>query len=558
MDQPPAGASRRRFLSMAGSAATTATLFQVMTGAAPATAAVAPRRAVRPPMAPGTGKTVAVLGAGPAGVASALMLTEAGYRVTVLEATHRVGGRTMAARPGDKVTEIWDDGPRTQTCAFDEDLYLNLGAGRIPSVHQRVLEYCRKYRVPLEPYIHTSTSNLFQTPKAWRGVPEQNRRIANDTRGYVAQDLARALRKGSQAEDGLTPVEREQFLSLLVAFGRLDPADHAYLGSTRSGLVRPPTVTEPEVALAPLLLKDLLASDFWRNSFYQDSDLHWQTTSFQPVGGMDNIWRISAEALPAGTILFDAPVSSVRLDGDGVVVGWDRRGTSHTKRFDYCLSNIPLSVLRKQVTLTNFSPAFVGAVANAPFAASCKVGWQADRRFWETDKYEIYGGISWIDDDITQIWYPSNDYFSPTDKGTLTGAYCSYEKAVRLGGRDFADRLHVARDAGERLHPEIGSEAIVPTGKGISVAWQKVQYQLGAWADWTPDDVRHNEWYATLIHPQGEHNFFVLGDQVSSLPGWQEGALMSAEWVYDWIVSGRRGVARSVVRVPNAREITGG
>jgi monoamine oxidase len=488
------------------------------------------------------------------------MLTEVGYTVTVLEASSRVGGRTMTARRGDKVTEVWDDGTlRTQTCVFDQDLYLNLGAGRIPSVHQRVLEFCRKYRVPLEPYIHTSTSNLFQTDKAWRGVPQQNRRIANDTRGYIAQDLAETVRKGSQAEDGLTPVQREEFLGLLVDFGRLDRADLSYLGSTRSGLLRTPSVTQPEEPIDPLRLDDLLGAGFWRNNFYQDSDLHWQTTSFQPVGGMDNIWRIAAAALPAGTIVFDAPVTGVRLDGDGVVVDWSRRGDGHTQRFDLCLSNIPLTVLRQQVALHNFTPDFMTAVQNAPFAASCKVGWQADQRFWESDTNQIYGGISWIDDDITQIWYPSNDYFSPTDRGTLTGAYCSYEKAVRLGARTFPERLRVARAAATKLHSEFASDAVVPERQGISIAWQKVQYQLGAWADWTPGNPAHKDWYATLIYPQGQDNFFVLGDQVSSLPGWQEGALMSAEWVvHDWIVGGRRAVGRSVQQVPDARELTTG
>jgi monoamine oxidase len=462
----------------------------------------------------------------------------------------------MAGRHGDKVTEIWPDGPRTQTCEFDGDLYLNLGAGRIPSVHQRVLQYCHKYDVPLEPYIHTSTSNLFQTDRAWLGAPKQNRRIANDTRGYIAQDLARAVRKGQI--DGLDALERDAFERLLVVFGRLDATDLGYRGSTRSGLVRPPTVDQAEEAVGPLALTDLLASDFWANNFYQDSDLHWQTTSFQPVGGMDNIWRISARALPPGTIVFGAPVTGIRLDGDGVVVDWSLGGSGRSKRFDYCLSNIPVSVLKKQVALRDFTPGFMTAVENAPFAASCKVGWQANRRFWESRENQIYGGISWINDDITQIWYPSNDYFSPTDQGTLTGAYCSYEKADRLGARSFADRLRAARTAGAKLHPEFEDDSVIPEDKGISIAWQKVQYQFGAWADWHPDNVRHGEWYQTLISPQGDGHFFVLGDQVSTLPGWQEGALMSAEWVLDSLARGRRTLEGTVKRVPNAREVTGG
>ncbi|UGQ15061.1 FAD-dependent oxidoreductase [Yinghuangia sp. ASG 101] len=562
MDGPEDATSRRRFLGMAGAAATSATLWQVMTGAAPATAATA--TAATATDAPGAarqaggGRTVAILGAGPAGLASALRFHEAGFRVTVLEAQGRVGGRTFTARPGDTVTEVWDDGAvHTRTCRFDQGLHLNLGAGRIPYVHQRVIDFCRVLKVPLEPYIHTTTANLFQSDKAWGGAPQPNRRIANDTRGYVAELLAQAVLKGS-FDDGLSPAQREQLVSLLVEFGALDGTDNSYLGSTRSGLAKVPTVAQAEEPVEPLLLRDLLAGEFWTRGFYQDTNLHWHTTSFQPVGGMDAIWRQAAAALPSGTIAFDSPVHRIELAGEGVTVGWTDNGTDRAERFDVCLSNIPLPVLHRKVELAGFTAEFEAAVRDVPYAPACKVGWQANERFWESEKYRIFGGISRLDHEIQQIWYPSHDYFSPTGKGTLTGAYTSYEEAVTHGRRPHEERLDVARAAAAKLHEEFASDAIVPTDRAISIAWHKVPHQLGAWADWSPDVPEHKEMYSTLIHPQGENNFLVIGDQVSALPGWQEGALMSAEWAYELITGGTRSVRAPVRRVPHARSLTTG
>jgi monoamine oxidase len=135
--------SRRRFLGAAGAAAASTLLAQAMTGAVPARAAAATGGLFRPAPGVGRGRTVAVLGAGPAGLASALRLSEAGFTVTVLEAQNRVGGRTLTARRGDRISELWDDGVRTQKCCFDQGLYLNLGAGRIPYHHQRVIQLCR-------------------------------------------------------------------------------------------------------------------------------------------------------------------------------------------------------------------------------------------------------------------------------------------------------------------------------------------------------------------------------------------------------------------------------
>ncbi|GAA1871430.1 flavin monoamine oxidase family protein [Myceligenerans crystallogenes] len=555
VQQGDKGTSRRGFLGVAATAVASATLLDVMTGAAPATAVTdGPTKPVPGP----AGKSVAILGAGPAGLAAALRFVAAGYAVTVLEATGRVGGRTMTARPGDQVTEVWDDGSeRTQTCAFDGGLYLNLGAGRIPYHHQRVIDLCRRLAVPLEPYIHTTTANLFQSGKGWQGANKPNRRIANDTRGYIAQFLTRALQKGV-LDDELTPEQRDRFISLLAGFGKLDRDSGLYLGSTRSGLAKPINVHQPEEPIDPLQLRDLLASEYWKHGFSQDSDWHWHTTSFQPVGGMDSIWRRAAAALPAGTISYDSPVSGIRLDGSGVVVTWSAGGSPRGARFDYCLSNIPVSVLRETVTLEGFTHDFMTAVEKTPFAPACKVGWQANSRFWESGKYQIYGGISRIDHEISQIWYPSNDYFSA--KGTLTGAYNSYAAAEATGDRSHEERLRVARAAAVKLHDEMAGNAVVPDELGMSIAWHKVKHQLGAWADWDPSRPELKPLYETLIYPQGEDNFLVIGDQVSVLPGWQEGALMSAEWAFDRIANGPMAATarRPVTQLPNARELTTG
>lgn len=60
----------------------------------------------RPPMAPPTGKQVAVVGAGPAGLACAEELAKKGYQVTVFEALPRPGGLLLYGIPGFKL-EKW-------------------------------------------------------------------------------------------------------------------------------------------------------------------------------------------------------------------------------------------------------------------------------------------------------------------------------------------------------------------------------------------------------------------------------------------------------------------
>jgi monoamine oxidase len=96
-----------------------------------------------------------------------------------------------------------------------------------------VLKYCELLGVRLEIYVMETTANLFQTTLAFDGQPQPRRRIVDDTQGYVAELLAKAVRKRSLDEE-LTEVDRDKLLSLLQTYGDLQ-SNYVYAGSTRSG-----------------------------------------------------------------------------------------------------------------------------------------------------------------------------------------------------------------------------------------------------------------------------------------------------------------------------------
>ena len=544
------GHSRRRFIGMLGAAAASSTLLRSMTGAAPAEAAPAWAGMGDLPRDIGTGRSVLILGAGIAGLSAALNLDRLGFTVRVLEALDRPGGRNLTARRNTVVTEVTADGGELrQTCAFDDGLYLNLGPGRIPYHHRRVLDACRQLNVPLEPYVMETTANLFGG--GFGGVAQPNRRIANDTRGHLAYLLMQAINKGAlDSELGrLTRQQRGNLRSLVARFGDLRTLDggHTYVGSTRAGYRHPLSVHQMEEAAAPLPLGELLDARFWEHRFYQPVDHLWQNTLFQPVGGMDRIVTGFTDQV-GHLVSYECPVTRIELVPDGVRVTWTEDGTDVTEVADHCLSNIALPVL-DNLDLANFTPDYREAVGLVPFDPACKVGWQANERFWESDEYQIYGGISWTDDANYQVWYPSNDYFG--DKGTLTGCYNFGDDAARFGLLDRQARLDSARAGGRRMHHEFDDNAIVPDDKGISIAWQHVPYQAGGFVHWDPANSDAVGAYSALLAPDG--GFHVIGDQVSSLPGWQEGALMSAEFVVRQVLGLERRERPEVHRVPDSR-----
>ncbi|MFI9274345.1 flavin monoamine oxidase family protein [Kitasatospora sp. NPDC052896] len=533
-------------------------LYQAMIGAAgpEATGWTGPLQATAKTGEP---EEVLILGGGVAGLTAALELSRLGYACTVLEAQNRVGGRNRTARKDDELYELDEKTGRpvlTHKCAFDDKLYLNLGPGRIPYHHRRVLKYCRDFKVALEPYVMETTANLVRPPHTTKPWP--NRRVANDVRGHLAARIAQEL------------VEKDAFtgelLDLLRVFGALDEG-HKYRGSTRSGYLGSPVVEDWPTPAPPLPFEDLVNSGYWKARFYQPVDYLWQATMFQPVGGMDKIVdALAREAKKAGAkIKLGAVVTGIEIDPDGVGgvrVSYRQNEKDHHTTPVYCVSNIPIPVL-KGIKRSGFSKEFEAALKVVEFEKTCKVGWQANRRFWEGDLDQagdsegIYGGISWTGHNITQLWYPSNDFFS--DKGTLTGAYNFAKAADDLGRMTPKKRLELARKGAVELHPEFEDRKLVPDDKGVTIAWHKVPFQLGGWADWKPAEPSHLRAYKQLLQPEGlDECFYVTGDQVSPLPGWQEGAMMSAHYVAQQIYGIMPLSVPEVVAVPDSVALTQG
>src|SRR5215467_7870967 len=181
------GLTRRRFLELVGTVGGSAALYETMTAMGlinvPEAWAGPPRIAQNA----GAGKTVLILGAGIGGLTAAYMLTNAGVQCEIVEAQDRAGGRSLTARRGTVITEQSNkNGKTTQTCKFDDGLYLNMGPGRLPYHHRRVLHYCQELDVPLEVYVMATMATLFQTPEAFRGQALPARRLAYDTQGYIS------------------------------------------------------------------------------------------------------------------------------------------------------------------------------------------------------------------------------------------------------------------------------------------------------------------------------------------------------------------------------------
>lgn len=294
-----------------------------------------------------------------------------------------------------------------------------------------------------------------------------------------------------------------------------------------------------------------------------------------------------------GVVHLNSPVNKIDWDADTqeFVVYVEQLGTKEVLEYraDYCFCNLAMPFLSEilsdnlqnpeqtdQGLDLNFKQS-LQAVYQAQFngddtcyskrflACTTKVGWQAERSLWQGSAFElqettqntggdatlsskaatvetldlpksevgvvpIFGGISWTDNEITQIWYPSNAYHD--QKGVLTGAYNFGKIAYTAGKQDVAERLENAKKGAA----EFDEDFAYGLEDGVAIAWQNMPYIKGGWAQWqeVEDGVAH---FNVLDQGSGVYKadgtlsdpiFFVIGDQVSSLPGWQEGAIAAS------------------------------
>jgi monoamine oxidase len=514
---PPTGTSRRELLKLIGLTAGSAAMYQAMTSLGYAAESGYKGR-IKLEGSP-KGASVLILGAGLAGMVAALELRQAGYKVKVLEFNSRAGGRNWTLRGGDRYTEL---GGAMQTCEFDSGLYLNPGPWRIPYHHYGLLDYCKRLGVKLEPFQQLNHNAYLHSPKAFGGRPQRIREIKTDLQGHVSELLAKAVHKG-QLDEQVSQEDREVLLEALRWWGVLDK-DYAYKSGPDAaefrGYARDPgggLGAEP-VAGEVIGLSDILHSRLWRglSSF---AVYEYQTTMFQPIGGMGRIGEAFAREV-GDLITYNAKVTKIAQGEKGVTVTWqeaNRPAAQHQESADWCVCTIPLSIL-SQIDIQVGAP-MQAAIAAVPYASSVKIGLQFKRRFWEEDEH-IFGGISYTDLPIRQISYPSTDY-NTTGKGVLLGCYTwNGANSFELTSMTPQQRIEQALEQGAQIHPQYRREFET----GISVAWHRSPFTLGCAGDWT--EAKRKQHYDNLCQIDGR--IVLAGEHASYIPAWQEGAILSS------------------------------
>ena len=458
----------------------------------------------------GAGKSVVILGGGIAGLVSAYELSQAGYRVQVLEARDRFGGRVWTVRGGDRIETI--DRP-DQRAEFDAGLYLNAGAARIPTSHRAILGYAQRLGVPMEAFVNTNRSAKWD----FGGKVMEERQAVFDMRGRLGELLAKAIDQHA-LDQAMPKAELDIIRQFLAPYASLSRKG-IYTPDGRSGFdVEPGGYAQAPKSRAALEFKELLPGRaiVLPHLFETISDM--QPTMLQPVGGMDRIAHAIYEQVKP-LVQLQAPVGAIRRIGDRVRIEHGP-GTAMTEA-DYCVCTLPAHLLAR--IPCDFTPGKKAALQGIDYLPSVKVAFESPR-FWERDDSQ-YGGIAWTDRLNENLLYPSGGFNQ--DKGVLVAAYVAGwtnpDNPQKFAALSPSEQLRISRDSVEALHP--GKSKLL--SKGLVVSWGKTRWSEGVGAvgpNWGPDD--RTQRYAELLKPEGPIVF--AGEHLSYAGLWQEGAALSA------------------------------
>jgi len=450
-------------------------------------------------------QTVIVVGAGLAGLSAALDLHHAGWRVTVLEARSRVGGRVWTIRDSLRHGQYAEGGGE----------FINADHGRMLALAGKFGLALDRVDVGWEPEAVAAAGGEWAAfegrlgrerdvsvwgcdlaaglDRIWEALAALGEQVPDPARPTLAPDAA-ALDARSAA-DWLNGLDAP-------AIARLGFASHLR--------------AEYTVEAARFSLLDLARN---ASLHYRDRDPRAERRSFRIRGGNDGLPRAMAADLP--DVRLDAPVVRVSARETAVAVTYQTTSGPETITGDYAILAIPLTTARRIEFDPPLPPAHAAMVAGVSYGSVTKVLLQYRRRWWHA---RGWSGRLMNDAPLACTWEPTEA--QPGEAGVLT-VYTGGAPGEAFARLSDDDRIAAAAAEMERLFP--GSRGLLEGA--ATVAWPNETYTRGAYMALAPGEV--TRFWETLFTPAGR--LFFAGEHAAVFQGYMEGAVESGERVAEQI-----------------------
>ncbi len=413
-----------------------------------------------------------IVGAGLAGLSAALRLHQAGWKVTVLEARDRPGGRVWSYR-----------------FAEAPDLVCEMGGEWIGKDHKHMLDLCKELKVPLEPHAF----------RLWLLLGGQLK-----APGWQFSATARAgWKKFAASYKHYGPAD----------FRRLDTYDwYAWLrtlGFTEQDLQIREIIDSTDIGESARAASAYVEAGEYAAEDYMNPD-ETDEMDFHVKGGNTKLVNAIIERLPAGTVRYNSAATSI-MQRNGIVTVL---AGAEKVSADACVFAAPSSVIPSIRFDPPLSPAKMQAAEQLEYGRIMKTQVLCRERFWPAENFALMS-----DETSHEYFHTTQGQQGQGEEGSM-GILCSYavgDKADVLAAESVeARQAQMARDL-LAVSPKAAG-AIITT---YSKAWQNDPWVHGAYAVYHP-----GQWFTLrpLLHrPHGKVLF--AGEHLSEdSQGFMDGA----------------------------------
>jgi monoamine oxidase len=324
---------------------------------------------------------VIVLGAGLAGLYSAMLLEEQGFRVTVLEASDHVGGRVQTRNIGGRLHE--------------------LGASDIGVMYARVLDMMDRLnleRVPsslrIEPFSYHVRGQLLR-PEEWESADAnltvgEERLIAPPR---MESHLLNRFNPLSELDEWLAPDSHGLDVPIATFLKQEGVSDEAIrlFGKTYNGIGMGRTS-------ALQLFRDNTRLQFGIKAFMKMKEAGQNVAPLSQVkGGIQRLPEAMATSLET-EIRFGKAAAAIEHDATGVEVACVD-GSRY--RADFLVFAVPLTSMRRIAVSPSMSPDKSAAMSDIRYYSATKFYLRPKTKFWEADGY---GASMWTDGPVERVF----------------------------------------------------------------------------------------------------------------------------------------------------------
>ncbi|MGR3765611.1 flavin monoamine oxidase family protein [Rossellomorea sp. NS-SX7] len=448
-------------------------------------------------------KRVLILGGGMSGLVAASLLKRAGHKVTILEGNDRIGGRVYTVRE-----------------PFTQGNYLDFGAMRIPENHELVFEYIKRFNLPVNRFLNSTSqdmlfvNNVLVSKKEYRRNPDiLGFPLEGEEKGKSAAELfLEATRPFFEVYSASTQEQKDELKTKYSTYSMGD-----YL------IANPFGKSLSENAVRKIAV--MLGIEGFPNFSFIDiiTDIIYPIFSekikfYEITGGNDQLPCSFISELQK-EIKLNRKVEKIIQDDHGVSVQTMNPFTGKRSRYtgDYAIITMPFTVLQFVDIEPYDSVSFKKwqAIREVNNVQAVKIGIEFKSKFWEKMGY---GNIT-SDLPLKFTYIPSHGIGSD-GPGVLLASYSWGSDAVLWNSLSNEGLVRLVLKDLAKIYGNIVYTEFL---QAVWFNWGQNPYSAGCFTLFTPQQQKNFD--EITRKPEGRLHF--AGEHTSSFHGWIEGAVES-------------------------------